>query len=489
MSYSTLRGVNIPALLWQHVPLDGGPGNGLAHKSYVVEWSADCNGDGIVDYGQILDGTYDDANGNGVPDVCDTSNLIVNGSFESGPSIGECTFVTLGEGSTEIDGWTTTGEMNVFSCAPLGTDCNGTGCDSPDGSRHLDLKGNTPGDDGGGVRQTIPTAAGEVYRLRFWIFGHDEGCEVHIDGDFYDMDPTTVPNTWQVRTVTFVASSATTTIAIVSPEENNTTTSPMLDLVSVEVLSAAVNTPIAWDSGEGNNGHVYELVLEDAYLSWDEAQSRAVDRGGYLTSLTSSFENGFVTDQLVAPSYNVITAPANGFGPWIGGYQDTSAGDYSEPAGGWRWVSGEAWDWTNWDPGSPDEGCGGYDENVTHINSIEGDWNDLAANGLCSNSTVWSYVIEWSADCNGDGIADYGQILDGTYDDANSNGVPDCCEDGEDCDPCRSDLDGDGHVAVNDLLIVIAQWGSSEPLGDVNLDGTVDVKDLLMVIKAWGVCP
>jgi hypothetical protein len=40
-------------------------------RGYVVEWSADCNGDGITDYGQILQGTLPDANGNGVPDACD----------------------------------------------------------------------------------------------------------------------------------------------------------------------------------------------------------------------------------------------------------------------------------------------------------------------------------------------------------------------------------------------------------------------------------
>ena len=39
---------------------------------YIIEWSADCNNDGIVDYGQILDGTLVDANTDGIPDVCVT---------------------------------------------------------------------------------------------------------------------------------------------------------------------------------------------------------------------------------------------------------------------------------------------------------------------------------------------------------------------------------------------------------------------------------
>jgi hypothetical protein len=46
---------------------------------------------------------------------------------------------------------------------------------------------------------------------------------------------------------------------------------------------------------------------------------------------------------------------------------------------------------------------------------------------------VSGYVIEWDADCNGDGIADYGQIIADELADANLNGVPDCCEQGEPC--------------------------------------------------------
>jgi hypothetical protein len=42
----------------------------------LAEWSADCDGDGEVDYGQILRGEIADLNGNGVPDVCE-QNLLV----------------------------------------------------------------------------------------------------------------------------------------------------------------------------------------------------------------------------------------------------------------------------------------------------------------------------------------------------------------------------------------------------------------------------
>jgi hypothetical protein len=40
-------------------------------RTAIFEWSTDCNNDGIVDYGQILDGTFADTDANGVPDCCD----------------------------------------------------------------------------------------------------------------------------------------------------------------------------------------------------------------------------------------------------------------------------------------------------------------------------------------------------------------------------------------------------------------------------------
>ena len=41
--------------------------------AYIVEWSADCNNDNIVDYGQILQGQLGDANTDGIPDICKQS--------------------------------------------------------------------------------------------------------------------------------------------------------------------------------------------------------------------------------------------------------------------------------------------------------------------------------------------------------------------------------------------------------------------------------
>jgi hypothetical protein len=52
--------------------------------------------------------------------------------------------------------------------------------------------------------------------------------------------------------------------------------------------------------------------------------------------------------------------------------------------------------------------------------------------------------------------------------------------------PCDGDLNGDGTVDINDLLAVIAGWGS--PDGDINGDGTTDITDLLVLLEFFGPC-
>ncbi|MCH2136830.1 MAG: PQQ-binding-like beta-propeller repeat protein [Phycisphaerales bacterium] len=48
-----------------------------------------------------------------------------------------------------------------------------------------------------------------------------------------------------------------------------------------------------------------------------------------------------------------------------------------------------------------------------------------------------------------------------------------------------ADVDGDGIVGVNDLLLVLSQWGTSGPEADINDDGIVNVSDVLAVLAAW----
>jgi len=40
---------------------------------------------------------------------------------------------------------------------------------------------------------------------------------------------------------------------------------------------------------------------------------------------------------------------------WLGGFQNTSSPSYSEPAGGWEWVTEESWSFTAWLGGEPND--------------------------------------------------------------------------------------------------------------------------------------
>jgi hypothetical protein len=99
-----------------------------------------------------------------------------------------------------------------------------------------------------------------------------------------------------------------------------------------------------------------------------------------------------------------------------------------------------------------------------------------------------AYVVEWSADCNADGVVDYGQILQGQLADANGNGVPDPCE----LAPCLGDVSGNGVVDGVDLAAVLGTWGSGgkgEFNTDIDGDGVVGGADLTIVLNDWGPCP
>jgi hypothetical protein len=47
------------------------------------------------------------------------------------------------------------------------------------------------------------------------------------------------------------------------------------------------------------------------------------------------------------------------------------------------------------------------------------------------------------------------------------------------------DIDGDGDVDIDDLLLLLAAWGTSNPDADIDGNGTVDVDDLLILLSNW----
>jgi hypothetical protein len=235
------------------------------------------------------------------------------------------------------------------------------------------------------------------------------------------------------------------------------------------------NYPVQWRVEDGGNGHWYTNIRLASVISWSAARNAAEALGGYLACPTTQTENEWVWSTVVAPVYT-------GWDGWIGLYQISGA----EPAGGWRWITGESADYFAWCGFQPDnsgpEDFGNYHGNPRC-------WNDMAENGCYfGECLVKSYLVEWSADCNNDNIVDYGQILNGQLPDTNSNGIPDCCEPGNSC--CLGDIYVNHIVDGGDLGVLLSEWGVVTPTtrSDLNRDGFVDGADLGRLLANWGPC-
>ena len=237
------------------------------------------------------------------------------------------------------------------------------------------------------------------------------------------------------------------------------------------VGAASAQDAVEWRVEDGGNGHWYQVVIGTNDITWIESRSLSEQRGGYLATPTSAAENQWLHSRVVAHPAAFST-----HGPWLGGYRNKQ---------GWNWVTGEPWAFTAWTPENPsNDGMSmGYWE---FSNPSSASWNDAPESNL-----MISFVVEYSADCNSDGIVDYGQIRAGELVDVNANNIPDCCEQSVSCSPCPGDIDESGTVNGVDLAAILAVWGSDGgkyPRADTNNDGEVNGADLATVLSSWGSC-
>ncbi|MEN9502846.1 MAG: hypothetical protein RI964_2131 [Pseudomonadota bacterium] len=118
------------------------------------------------------------------------------------------------------------------------------------------------------------------------------------------------------------------------------------------------------------NNHAYQRF--DTALNWHDAQTACTAKAAHLASITSANENSWIQTNLYS-----IAVPA----AWIGGSDETTEGF-------WEWTTHEAWGYSNWNTGEPNNTAG--NENVTEMwMAAGGVWNDLNAD------TTHSYICEW----------------------------------------------------------------------------------------------
>lgn len=254
---------------------------------------------------------------------------------------------------------------------------------------------------------------------------------------------------------------------------------------------AAAHDAVQWQVRDGGNGHWYAIVI-DPKANWEAGADAANAVGAHLATIGSGAENAFVHARALATPGAFTQVD---FGPYLGGRQDGGGSAFVEPAGGWVWTTGEPWNYANWlgtEPNDFECFAGAPSEDFLQLYR-NGMWNDAAAQpDACAARYAVSYAFEWSADCDGDGVVDYGQIASGERVDADGNGVPDCCDAGALCDPCAaSDVIQNGLVDAIDLSAVVNAWntdGGSYPRADIDRNGIVNGVDLGILLSNWGVC-
>ncbi len=150
--------------------------------------------------------------------------------------------------------------------------------------------------------------------------------------------------------------------------------------------SLAQATPMQWVG----NGHWYELVFDEG-ITWDEANQDASSLYGpnaHLATISSSEENEFI-----------FALGVGEYPLWLGGYRDDSAeidadgNPVNDPDESWHWVTGEAWDYSNWAPGEPWDWEPGENSLAFAFWEGDGTWNN--AKNSVRYTGNGGYVVEY----------------------------------------------------------------------------------------------
>ena len=103
------------------------------------------------------------------------------------------------------------------------------------------------------------------------------------------------------------------------------------------------------------NGHIYVVFTDKC--NWFDAYSRCEALGGHLVTITSVEEDTFVVEYFKLFKISSY--------PWIGAYSDGNQ---------WQWVTDEAFEYTHWLKGEPNNQ--GQKEWMAHLYNNNFEWND-----------------------------------------------------------------------------------------------------------------
>ena len=138
-------------------------------------------------------------------------------------------------------------------------------------------------------------------------------------------------------------------------------------VIAIALTNMSMAALVQWKTEDGGNGHYYEAITLPG-LTFSDAETLAESQGAYLLTITSQAEQDFISEHVIA----------NGYRYRIGGFQPEGS---PEPDGGWEWITGEPFTYTNWHRGEPNNdislGLAGEDSLVLWIGN---QWNDGPGN-------------------------------------------------------------------------------------------------------------
>ena len=127
------------------------------------------------------------------------------------------------------------------------------------------------------------------------------------------------------------------------------------------------------------NGHEYQLVNAEG-TSWTSASTAAGSAGWYLATITSVTENDFIVSNLLQ---GLAVVDRSHY--WIGATDVALEGSFA-------WVTGEAFGYTNWWAGEPNN-SGNEDYAAYDVRGGSWRWND-AVNNVGQPYGARGYIME-----------------------------------------------------------------------------------------------
>ena len=181
-----------------------------------------------------------------------------------------------------------------------------------------------------------------------------------------------------------------------------------VDTESVEEAEAETGAAAQYPEGAVEFGGSYYKLMDD-HLTWAEARAACEEAGGHLVTITSAEEQSFISDIIEEHLAGQATDVHH---YWLGGTDEESESR-------WKWITGEAWDYSNWGDNQPNDGVNDINkegQDYLEIQLTRGDqgsgeylrWNDINNAGTSNvkgvsheeapdycSTKYFGYICEW----------------------------------------------------------------------------------------------